>query len=53
MRTVHDRLIVVFTNGAFVQRPTDGNAKDDIYWDWDEIEVIGNIHENPELIQYD
>jgi len=40
---------VVFGNGAFIQHRFDNRADDDIWYDWYDIEVIGNIFENPEL----
>lgn len=45
-------LFIVFECGAFLQKfPADIGCDPDVYYNWGEIEVIGNVYENPELIQ--
>lgn len=46
------RFKVVFSDGAFQQyEPGDGEDAFDIWYDWNEIVVIGNIYESPELLE--
>lgn len=43
---------VGFYRGSFSQHePGDGKDVWEIWYDWDELEVIGNIMENPELLK--
>ena len=46
---------IIFDNGSFYVMPLNGNILERTLWDywyndWD-IEVIGNIHDNPELLE--
>ena len=43
---------VVFGDGAFQQyEPGDAENALDIWYEWFELEIIGNIYENPELLK--
>lgn len=47
--------VMIYDNGAFYVMPLNGNILERTLWDywyndWD-IEVIGNIHDNPELLE--
>ena len=43
---------VVFFEGAFAQdRPEDGRYDPDLWYDWVDLEIIGNIYENKELLE--
>nr|WP_255573531.1 YopX family protein [Cryobacterium sp. TMT1-21] len=44
------RFSVVFENGQFLQLEQDEETPDHWY-QWDSLEVIGNIYENPELLK--
>jgi hypothetical protein len=41
---------VVFEDGAFLQLEQDNECAE-LWYDWDELEVVGNIHQNPELLK--
>jgi uncharacterized phage protein (TIGR01671 family) len=51
------KFIVEYLGGGFIQHPIEFDTlsskdpSDYIYWEWNELEIIGNIHENPELLE--
>ena len=50
-----DRAVITFENGAFIVQPATDKILEKTLWeywwnDWD-LEVIGNIHDNPELLE--
>jgi hypothetical protein len=52
-KTIPDKISfeVIFNNGEFCQtRKTDNRYYPDIWYDWEEVEVIGNPYENSELL---
>ncbi len=42
---------VVFARGSFLQTKPASSYFPDIWYDWDECEVIGDIYSNPELLE--
>lgn len=51
--------VVLFYDGGFVQEhcdklnPADYEETKTIWYGWDEVEVVGNVHENPEMLGWD
>jgi hypothetical protein len=45
--------VVVFKNGSFQQTDVKNKSMDkgvNIWYEWNEVKVIGNIYQNPELL---
>lgn len=47
---ITDEGIIEYWEGKYVVMQSNGQCRDDLCWCYNKIEVLGNIHDNPELL---
>ncbi len=47
---ITDEGIIEYWEGKYVVMQSNGQCWDDLFWCYNKIEVLGNVHDNPELL---